>query len=58
MRADTLFRLRRYSEASEAYALVSKEPDVRIKRARAIARAGEVGSLEDAGGVAADVHRQ
>jgi soluble lytic murein transglycosylase len=41
-RAQTLFRLRRYPEAVEAFGKVAATPDNRIERARAIARAGEV----------------
>jgi len=41
-RAQTLFRLRRYPEAVEAFGQVAATPDNRIERARAIARAGEV----------------
>jgi soluble lytic murein transglycosylase len=40
-RAHTLFRLRRYPEAAEAYAALSPLDEHRIARARAIARAGE-----------------
>jgi len=39
-RAETLFRLRRYSEAVEAYAALPQDADARISRARAVARSG------------------
>ncbi len=40
-RAHTLFRLRRYREAAEAYAALPARDEHRIARARAIARAGD-----------------
>ena len=41
-RAHTLFRLRRYTEAARAYGDLPADDDVRISRARSIARAGDV----------------
>jgi soluble lytic murein transglycosylase len=41
-RADTLFRLRRYSEAAIAYAQLPKNEEVEIEKARAHARSGDV----------------
>ena len=41
-RAETLFRLRRYTEAARAYAALPASDERRIQRARALARAGEV----------------
>ncbi len=41
-RADTLFRLRRYTEAAAAYAEVPQEDEVEIEKARAHARSGDV----------------
>ena len=43
-RAHTLFRLRRYTEASEAYAALPANPDRQIQHGRALARAGRVGA--------------
>jgi soluble lytic murein transglycosylase len=40
-RAHTLFRLRRYPEAAEAYGALPPAPEYLIERARAIARAGD-----------------
>jgi peptidoglycan lytic transglycosylase len=41
-RADTLFRLRRYDEASEAYGKLPASEEREIQRARALARSGRV----------------
>ena len=53
-RAQTLFRLRRYSEASEAFAALPPTAPRRIQYARALARSGRVPSgareLEEIGG--------
>ncbi|MEM7412857.1 MAG: transglycosylase SLT domain-containing protein [Myxococcota bacterium] len=43
-RAETLFRLRRYPEAIEAYDLLPRSDKRRIQRARAQARSGQVGA--------------
>ena len=40
-RAHTLFRLRRYTDASEAFAALPQSADIRIARARSVARAGD-----------------
>jgi soluble lytic murein transglycosylase len=52
-RADTLFRLRRYSEAIDAYGALPASEEREIQRARAVARAGRVaegaGALEQLG---------
>jgi soluble lytic murein transglycosylase len=40
--AETLFRLRRYPEAAEAFARLPDSDDVRIAHARSLARAGQV----------------
>jgi soluble lytic murein transglycosylase len=41
-RAETLFRMRRYREAAEAFALLPQNDEVRIARARCFARSGDV----------------
>ena len=41
-RAETLFRMRRYPEAAEAYAALPQDDEVRIARARCFARSGDV----------------
>ncbi|HEY5657401.1 MAG TPA: hypothetical protein VIY27_06395, partial [Myxococcota bacterium] len=41
-RAETLFRLRRYTEATRAFAALPPTDDRRIQQARAVARAGDV----------------
>ncbi|MEE9606596.1 MAG: transglycosylase SLT domain-containing protein [Myxococcota bacterium] len=52
-RAQTLFRLRRYTEAAKAFAALPQDAETRIERARATARAGDVeravGELEAVG---------
>jgi soluble lytic murein transglycosylase len=50
-RAHTLFRMRRYSEAAEAYAALPRNAENRIARARSVARAG------DPKGAAAELER-
>ncbi len=41
-RAETLFRMRRYPEAAEAFAVLPQDDEVRIARARCFARSGDV----------------
>jgi soluble lytic murein transglycosylase len=41
-RADTLFRLRRYPEASAAYAKLPQDTEIQIEKARSHARSGDV----------------
>jgi peptidoglycan lytic transglycosylase len=41
-RAETLFRLRRYTEAAAAFAALPPSDERRLQRARAVARAGDV----------------
>jgi soluble lytic murein transglycosylase len=41
-RAETLFRLRRYPEAAEAFAALPQDDETRIARARCYARSGDV----------------
>jgi soluble lytic murein transglycosylase len=41
-RAETLFRMRRYPEAAEAFAALPQDDEVRISRARCFARSGDV----------------
>jgi soluble lytic murein transglycosylase len=55
LRAEALFRLRRYPEAARAYAALRDDPEARIQHARAVARAGDperaVRELEELGRV-------
>jgi soluble lytic murein transglycosylase len=41
-RAETLFRMRRYPEAAEVFAALPPDEEVRIARARCVARSGDV----------------
>jgi soluble lytic murein transglycosylase len=41
-RAETLFRMRRYREAAETFAVLPQDDEVRIARARCFARSGDV----------------
>jgi soluble lytic murein transglycosylase len=41
-RAETLFRMRRYPEAAEAFAALPQDDEMRIARARCFARSGDV----------------
>ncbi len=41
-RADTLFRMRRYPEAADAFAALPQDDEARIARARCFARSGDV----------------
>ena len=55
-RASTLFRMRRYTEATEAFGALPKDADNRIQQARSRARAGDVeGAAAELEKIAADV---
>jgi soluble lytic murein transglycosylase len=55
-RAQTLFRLRRYTDAARAFSELPQDADTRIAQARARARAGDVaGAAEELERIAAEV---